>query len=316
MSSPRRVLVVHNPGSGGGAGALIATDLHRALETRGAQVATLATRPAGEPDVFAEVDPSAHDVIAIVGGDGTFHGAVEQLASLTTPLAFVGAGTINVLARELHLPADAARAAEVILAGRTLTVPLLQAGGRRFLLFAEAGFLARIVAVVNQLRDRVLHRHGKAEFVAAALGIVPLAWGRPLRIEAELPDGTLLHRRYANALVSRVRCYGGSMTLPVEAGVDVPLGEATFELFGLASGNPLGHVVVLVLANLGALPRMQSRLSRWGLLERHRVRRVRIEGPRRERVHADGETRFEDGSRIQLPMEVAACGAALRLLVP
>jgi diacylglycerol kinase family enzyme len=315
MRAGQRVLVVANPDAGGGAGARVSGELRAALERGGASVEVAETRPPDQPDVFAEIDPAAWDAIALVGGDGTFHAAVRGLRSLETPLAFIGMGTVNVLARELDLPAEPGAAAEVILAGETLSIPVLRAGGERFVLFAEAGFLARIVGIVNWLRERALRRHGKLEFVLAALGTLPFAWGRALRVEAELPSGEVIRRRYANALATRTRCYGGTMALPVEPGIVEPLGEETFELFGYVSMLPLGHLVVLALGNLGALERFEGRLSWWGLLERHRVRRVRIDGPRRVRVHADAETRFADGGRLTLPLEIAPDGERLAVIV-
>lgn len=310
-----RVLLISNPSSGSGAGARAAAELADAFERAGARLTRSETRPASEGDVFAEVDPGEHDAIVVVGGDGTFHAAVNGLPALTTPLAFLGVGTINVLARELRLPSCPDLFAGMVLAGKTLRIPLLRANERRFVLFAEAGFMARIVQVTNALRERVLRRHGRLEFVLATLAVLPLAWGRRVRVEAESADGSTLRREYSNVLITRARCYGGGIEVPMQPGFDVPLAAATFELIGFRSLTPFGHLLVIVLGGLGLWPRWESRLARWGLLERVRVARARVESARGLSVHADAESLVPAGPERSL-LEVGPGGDGIELIVP
>jgi len=311
----RRVQLVVNPRSGKGAGRRAADELTRALEAGGATLSRIETRPRDEPDVFEQLGPGGWDAITVLGGDGSFHVALNGLAEFSTPLAFHGVGTINVLSRELALPAAPDAFSAMLLRGRRLRVPLLRANQRRFALFAEVGFLARIVCLTNTLRERVLHRHGRAEFALAALAVLPFAWFRRLHVEAETPDGRTLRRNYSNVLFTRARCYAGSIRVPMEPGVEQPLAEASFELVGLRSATPLGHLLALTLGALGKWTTWERRLERWGLVERVRVTRARVSGPRGSRVHVDAESTFPSGP-LTLPLEVGPDAASVELIVP
>ena len=305
----RPVLIVFNPVSGRGEAARFATELATALEARGASAELLETR--ADRDVFASIDPHLYRSVVIVGGDGSFHAAVNGLRALETPLGFGGTGTVNVLSLEQGLsdaPGDVAR---LLHEGRTAEVPLFAANGRRWVLFAEAGFLGTIVRRVNRWRTRT-GKHGKTEFVTTALRVLPLAWGRPIQAVLETCDGRRLARTYSNVLATRARLYAGNMRLPMD-GVD--LTSAHFQVIGFRTRTPFGHLALLGLARLGALPLLRGLLTRLGLLDCIPCRGLAIEGPRAAGVHLDAESTV-GSTELQLPLRVDGTQHSIQLLVP
>ncbi len=308
MAAPS--LIVFNPVSGSGRGRRTAERLQSSLESRGLEARLLETSL--ETDVFADVRPEEFASIVIVGGDGSFHEAINRLPLSSTPLAFCGTGTVNVLSREEGLPTCPEALADVLQGGRAVEIPHLEVNGRRGLLFAEAGFLGTIVARVNRWRRRS-GKHGKLEFVLQAARVLPFSWGRPLRARIRTRDGTL-ERNYSNVLLTRARNYAGNMPMPIDA-IGPPLRQGTFQLVGLRSRTPLGHGFTLALASLGLLPRLRGMLTRLGMIDTMEAVEVTVEGPAADCAHVDAESEFEEGP-LSLPLHVGPSPGASRLLVP
>lgn len=313
MTESRSVLFVVNPASGGGRGVRIAQAVQDALVRRGYEVHTELTRI--DSDVYAEVDPGPHRALVVFGGDGSIHAAVNGLDRFDTPIAFVGTGTVNVLARECDLPFEAERIADSIAEGRTLRIPLLETGGRRWILFTESGYQGRLVGLVNRLRAK-LDRHGKAEFGLGALCVIPFAWGRPVVVEVEREDGSSETIRCANALFTRARLYGGNMPMPIPADLERPLASEAFQVVADTARTPLGHLLLLTLGVMRLLPRWTRGLERIGLVRVVRARSARVVAPRDVRTHLDAETFPPEVLALDPPIETRPVERSFELLLP
>lgn len=117
-------LLVHNPRAGGN-DELAVLDLAERL----GGVETVA---AGAPDdLTATLERLGGRGLAVAGGDGSVHHAVQRLraagALRDTPVGIIPLGTGNDLAGSLGIPEDPARAAEVLTAGRLRTLDLIVA---------------------------------------------------------------------------------------------------------------------------------------------------------------------------------------------
>jgi len=305
----RPVLIVYNPVSGRGLGVRFAERLAEALTARGRAVERLETR--SDVDVYRDLDTSAFDGIVVVGGDGSLHAAVNGLRSVDLPIGFGGTGTVNVLSLEASLTDDPERVADLYVAGRTARVPLLSANGRRWVLFTEAGFLGSVVRSVNRWRA-ASGKHGKLEFVASALRILPCSWGRPLLARYVTTSGERRERRYANVLATRARRYAGNMPLPMDG---VGLGVPHFQLVGFRTRTPFGHLFLLSLAGMRLLPLARPLLSRLGLIDCVPCVSLEIEGPPEAGVHVDAESEV-GGDELGLPLSVGTTNASFELVVP
>jgi diacylglycerol kinase (ATP) len=150
------------------------------------------------------------ELIVGVGGDGTINEIAEGMAHSLTPLAVLPGGTANVLAVETKVGTRFGRAAERVsgLRPRRISIGHISADGgdasRHFLLMAGIGLDAEIVYRVNAaLKARV----GKLAYWAAGLRLL----GKRLpEFDVEV-DGRLF--RCSFALVSKVRNYGGDLTI-------------------------------------------------------------------------------------------------------
>ena len=102
------------------------------------------------------------DLVCAMGGDGTVRAVAEVLSGTTIPMGLLPAGTGNLLARNLLLPADSLEAAvAVATGGRNTHIDVgwisLDAGKRRaFLVMAGIGFDAHVMeATSEQFKARV-----------------------------------------------------------------------------------------------------------------------------------------------------------------
>lgn len=80
--------------------------------------------------------------------------ATRPCSRLRAPLGIVPAGTVNVLAHELGLPFEVERACAVIAGGKTLSLDLGRANGRRFILMMGAGVDALTVRNIDRRAKR------------------------------------------------------------------------------------------------------------------------------------------------------------------
>ncbi len=85
-------------------------------------------------------------VVIAAGGDGTLNAVVSGLAGTQTALGIIPAGTMNVFAREMGIPANSLpKALEVIEQGLVKEVDLFSANGAPFVQMAGVGFDAKVI---------------------------------------------------------------------------------------------------------------------------------------------------------------------------
>jgi YegS/Rv2252/BmrU family lipid kinase len=100
------------------------------------------------------------DVVAVCGGDGTISEAACGVAGSDTPLAILPGGTSNVLVRELTIPLDLGKAADLLFDGVPRPLRMLTANERPFLLWAGVGLDARIMGNMVPSLKRWFGRSG------------------------------------------------------------------------------------------------------------------------------------------------------------
>jgi len=297
--APRRprFAVIFNPVAGSPKRRRALARAVRALRTSGCRVKLRATNAAGDAARSAATIARAgtFDAILVAGGDGTLseaaHGLATAGAARLPALAFLPLGTANVMAHEIGLPTDPARAASVAARLRTIEVPLAQANGRHFLLMAGAGFDAHVVRGVD---PSVKRNWGKLAYVAGMvrqLGRFPF---RPYRMTI---DGVA--HEAASVVVSRGRHYGGRFVLAPSADLRAP----TMQVCLFRTGGRGGVLLYAIALGLGLLPRAPG-------FEIVTGRRVTVAGSDGEPVQADGD------SIATLPLEIAMTERTIRLVVP
>ena len=293
---PRSILIVANPISGAGRGAMLAHRLELALAERGLEAVTrLTTRERSGMALAAEVEPGEFDTIAVVGGDGSVADVIGGLADPATAVAVVPAGTANVWAREAGIPRAPEGVAALIDRGRTVRAELGLANGAPFFLFVGSGLDARLVERVEAIRKRGNFRGGMRRWAVPGLREF---FGRPLaRLSVEV-EGRRIDD-LSQVLVTRVRSYAGALKLP--AGIDIADGRLHVVAISTRSKARLAWLGLRAL--LGAMPVGD------GVACIETRGPVRISGAATEPWHRDGDHAGHGA------VEVRLAGRAVRLVV-
>lgn len=286
-----RYVIAFNPSSGKGISRARAEALVEALTAAGADVTVCET--CSDRNVFVEcAEDAGVRAIVVLGGDGTLHEAANALADHPVSVLFCGTGTVNVFGVEFGLDSSVAGWVDALRIGRMVRMPLLQATpDRRFLMFAEVGFLGRAVARVNERRRRT-GRHGRSEFVGAFLMECFSSWGRPVRVCTE--SASARRGPYSNVLITRSRRYADRGLIPIDPEVEAPLLEDAFYVVGYRSRTPLGHLLATAIVAGGLLPRLRKWVGRIGLIDVFRATELCVETTRAAPCHLDAETLVAD----------------------
>ncbi|NIA24429.1 MAG: hypothetical protein GWP04_02550 [Gammaproteobacteria bacterium] len=175
----RSLLLIANP-----AASRFTGGLHRAVVLRLSRAYDVETAwPTSAGEVEARALQAAHngvDVVAAMGGDGVVHHVVNGIYGTRATLGIIPAGTTNVLARILGIPAHPGRAATYLASGPpAINAPLAQislgAGGGttvRYATFASGvGFDAEVVRVSN-LEPYRKYWFGGVHYARSAAGVV------------------------------------------------------------------------------------------------------------------------------------------------
>jgi diacylglycerol kinase (ATP) len=104
------------------------------------------------------------EVIFVWGGDGTVQRCIDAVAGTGTVLAILPAGTANLLASNLQIPAHVAGAVRAGLKGERRRFDTGSVNGEHFAVMAGAGFDARMIKEAGRGRKG---RFGRAAYVLA-----------------------------------------------------------------------------------------------------------------------------------------------------
>ena len=104
------------------------------------------------------------EVIFVWGGDGTVQRCIDAVAGTGAALAILAAGTANLLASNLRIPAGIAEAVRAGLNGERRRFDTGSVNGEHFAVMAGAGFDARMIKDAGQGRKG---RFGRAAYLVA-----------------------------------------------------------------------------------------------------------------------------------------------------
>jgi diacylglycerol kinase (ATP) len=157
----KRGVLIYNPTAGQRNRVEEMRRLVERMKSRGVELEHAPTaRPGHATEIVRNHLARGVEIVAACGGDGTLSEAACGLAGSPVPLAALPGGTSNVLIRELGIPLDLERAADLMCDGVARRVRLLEANGRPFLLWAGVGLDARIMGHMSRALKRWLGRTG------------------------------------------------------------------------------------------------------------------------------------------------------------
>lgn len=208
-------LLILNPKAGRGKPAAVEEKLTKALRRHGVSCETAFTQEPGDATTLARgAAERGVEVVIAAGGDGTVNEVVNGLVGTESTLGVIPLGTVNVLARELGIPLNPRKAAQVIAEGAIRRIDLGCANGRYFTLMAGFGFDAEVVAKVLQpLKDMI----GASAYVLEGLGA--LARYRATEMTLEMPGETYSGGAFL-AIVANVSTYSYNLKITPHAAPD------------------------------------------------------------------------------------------------
>jgi YegS/Rv2252/BmrU family lipid kinase len=296
-----RVLLIANPAAARTRPTAI-TAIMRTLQGAGWSAEVLATGGPGDARRLAEYGVAERvDVVAVFGGDGTTMQAAAALVGTEVALGVIPGGTGNLLAGNLRIPTQPARAAQALITARPRLFDLGRmdrpAGTQYFAVACGAGYDAR---VMSETLSEHKHRWGMAAYVATTLRLI-----REVRSAAHVItiDGVEWDANAAMVLIANC----GEVIPPY-----IRLGA------GIRPDDGLLDVVVVRANSLG-----QSVRAVWDLLRvaqlgggedafvgYARGREVRVESTPVQPVQLDGEA----GGHT--PFTATVIPSAIRIMVP
>ena len=214
--SPREVALLTNPTAGRGKGVRAGAVALQRLRAAGLVVRSLVGRTSDESlDLARQAVSEGTDALVVCGGDGMVNLGIQAVATTTTPLGIIAAGTGNDIARYFDLPRkDPVAAAQRIVDGRRRTIDLVRVGGNRyFATVMAAGF----DAVVNERANKMTWPKGQMRYNLATLA--ELRTFQPLPYTLDL-DGRSIHLEAMLVAVGNGPSFGGGLRIAEGAKLD------------------------------------------------------------------------------------------------
>lgn len=300
--SPRRVCILLNRNAGTARGSDLAT-LKEAVAApfmaRGDAVEVRASPPKRLARETSRLNRErAHDLIVLGGGDGTLSRCARDLAEYPGALAFLPLGTMNLFARALGMPMDAAAAAAAIAEGKERKIDVGQINGMIYLHHASFGLHPSLI----RQREAMEHR-SRAGKIAAGFRAFWLTVRAPSVLKLNLDVDGEIERRPASAIIVSNNLFGdGHLPYP-DAVTEGTLGVYLCHSFEWSS-----------LVRLGA-DTMLGRVNDNPDIRTMQAPRVRLAPSGRLRgsitASLDGEL-----TRIRLPGEIEILPARLTVVTP
>jgi len=300
------VTISVNPSAGrGGAGRKIA-EVRREFAQRKFLVDLVETASVQEfrANLQARIASGCRTFIAM-GGDGTLQLLVREVIGRELQVGVIPAGGGNDFAAALGIQKNVSQAVDVIVAGKSRSVDVVQArtaSGHDQLylgLYLGGGGLGLDAEAVRHASGKFLRWPGRLRYVASA--IAALGGFSGVEVEADFPESDLprLKKRVLLAAALNTPTYGGGLRLAPDARLD----------------DGLLEIVMIEMLRKREVLALLPRLLSTGELRTKKVTRVRAA---KARFTTQGESWFHgDGELLgQAPVEIEVMRSALRVLTP
>jgi YegS/Rv2252/BmrU family lipid kinase len=268
----RAILVIWNPGAGGGGtgddqARERRSQIETALANHGVEVDLYES--ASEEDTARRVDAAlAAGVSTIVsaGGDGTVRSIAFRLLGRDTALGILPLGTAMNVARSLDIPLDLEGAAAILARGHVRSIDVGEVRGRPFLEVASVGLGADVLEGATEVEEGRFRR---------ALAILRRAVRSPrTRVRLKL-DGREVRGRAPAIAIANGRFTGRGLELAPDALLD----DGRFDVLlydGFGPWQLAGHLV-RVLVGGSRDPRVRHCRAASVHIAAHRALPVRLD---------------------------------------
>lgn len=237
------------------------------------------------------------ELVVVGGGDGTISAAASALIGTDTLLGILPLGTLNHFARDLNIPADIHKAAELIARRHVREVDVAEMNGRIFINNSAIG-LYPLMVVDRDLQRKKLGRSKRLAMLVASLRT--LARFNHQRLTLTVND--------QKARVDTPLLFVGNNDYRIDlpaAGRRESLEDGELSVFVMRKKTRRGFVAASVRALLG-------RQREDDMVQLEGVQRLRVTSRRSSlTVSIDGEV-----VRVELPLDYRIRKKALRVIAP
>ena len=207
------------------------------LREQGWQVDLRFTKSADDARQLArEAVKQKADAVIAIGGDGTIHAVIQELAGSETALGVIPSGTFNVWANETGIPLDSAGARDVLVNGRTRRIDLGRVNDHYFLLMAGIGFGGTVTYAVQK---QSLKRWGIFGYLLTGIRL-GLAYDS-FRTEVVI-DGQVKRMRALQIVIGNTQLYGSMLKFTWRARCD----DGLLDVCMVRSPAKLERIVVML----------------------------------------------------------------------
>ncbi|HYH54392.1 MAG TPA: diacylglycerol kinase family protein [Solirubrobacterales bacterium] len=288
--TPLTLLV--NPSSAGGKTLKLLPRVEAALDARRAVFRVERTRSLEHGVELALRAIELGEVPVVISGDGLLGAVGGAMAGSETPLGLIPGGRGNDLARALGIPSDPEAAVDVILGGRSRTIDVGEANGKRFLGIVSVGFDSECNRVANEthfLRGNWVYAYSMMRTL--------LGW-RPARFTIASGGERRRISGYFVAVANN-SVYGGGMYIAPEAKLD----DGEFDVVSIGESGKMRFLWGLRDVLKGEHLAKEE-------VSVFRTPRLELEASRPFPVYADGD------HLTDLPVSLRVLPRCLSILVP
>jgi diacylglycerol kinase family enzyme len=286
------------------AGMALGLDLERLLQSTlsafqaaGHEISAGLAQPAAIETEFDAAVASRPDVLIAGGGDGTVRCAASRVLATEIALAILPLGTVNRLARDLHMPLDLDEALRALIDGDVRRIDVAEVNGRVFLCNSLIGLPPKISEERQHLRGRSLSAR-----IGGYFKLLRTILRSHKRIELSVNDEKSARRVRVVSLAVSNNLYSHEPTL----------------VFGRQAldGGVLGVYLAKTRSGLGLIWLLaRAALGLWSgdaRLESRFAKTVTIESRRKSiRLSNDGEVEI-----LEMPLSYRIRPKALKMLAP
>lgn len=166
-----------------------------------------------EPDMIAKkIEDSSPDKVIAVGGDGTLKLVADSLKGKKIPIGLLPAGSANGMAKELGIPAEPAKALDVIVNGKPKKISLVKINDERCIHLSDIGFNAFVVKKFEDANTRGMWGYIKASW--------KVLWDySKMKVQMKADDRTI-QREAAMVVIANATKYGTGVVINPEGRLD------------------------------------------------------------------------------------------------
>ncbi|HPE77979.1 MAG TPA: YegS/Rv2252/BmrU family lipid kinase [Draconibacterium sp.] len=241
------------------------------LKTKAGEVESAYTNHPGHATELASVAAAGDfNIVVAVGGDGTVNEVAQGLIGTSASMGIIPMGSGNGLARELGIPMDILKSAQMLVTENSQRIDVCSIGRQRFLCTAGVGFDAQVAHKMSKASSRGFLRYIQLT-VSESMAF------KPFRIKMKVDD-VIIEKPVFLVTFANASQFGNNAYI-------APSASMTDELIDVVVVNPFNKILLPVFG-IGLFARFIPKLK---FVECYKAKQIDIEFAETSIYHFDGE---------------------------